>query len=171
MSSTVEIRMSALEVAHHQSMQVAPQEGGIKSEDCLARARVYEDYLSGDSERKAKQDNLIEQAARTAHEANRILQLANNEGNVAVSWEEATKEIRRSAKIGVEAVAKDPSITPEQLHLSWCETKLADGWTYGAIRDNDLKYHPCLVAYDELPEVQRVKDAMFRAVVLAVLGL
>lgn len=30
-----------------------------------------------------------------------------------------------------------------------------DGWTYGELRDDAGKHHPCLVPYDELNETER----------------
>lgn len=38
----------------------------------------------------------------------------------------------------------------------------ADGWKYGPNKDFERKEHPCLVPYNELPEIQQRKDAVFR---------
>lgn len=35
---------------------------------------------------------------------------------------------------------------------------MEQGWTYGEERSNALKRHPCLVPYDELPEVEKAYD-------------
>ncbi|MFD0468599.1 RyR domain-containing protein [Nonomuraea thailandensis] len=51
------------------------------------------------------------------------------------------------------------------MHEAWCEHKRAEGWTYGPDKDPDAKTHPCLVPYDQLPVEQRVKDAVFHAIV------
>lgn len=32
------------------------------------------------------------------------------------------------------------------------------GWTYGEQRDDELKTHPCLVPYEDLPEVEKDYD-------------
>ena len=84
-------------------------------------------------------------------------------------WHEAHEWQRKSAVVGVDAVRADPTITPEGLHESWSRTKIADGWVYGSIKDPVAKTHPCLVPYAELPAVQRVKDALFQAVVRGLL--
>ena len=39
--------------------------------------------------------------------------------------------------------------------------------SYGAIKEPEIKRHPCLVPFDHLPIEQRAKDYIFRAIVLA----
>jgi ryanodine receptor 2 len=46
----------------------------------------------------------------------------------------------------------------EHAHDIWARERLAQGWTYGPKRDDDKKHHPCLVAYAELPESEKVHD-------------
>ena len=43
-------------------------------------------------------------------------------------------------------------------HNRWCWERRLNGWTYNEIRNNDLKHHNCLVAYDELPPHEQEKD-------------
>jgi hypothetical protein len=43
-------------------------------------------------------------------------------------------------------------------HLRWSADRKLAGWTYGKIRDNELRRHPMLVPYDELPEPEKEKD-------------
>jgi ryanodine receptor 2 len=35
---------------------------------------------------------------------------------------------------------------------------MEQGWTYGPERSDALKHHPCLVPYDDLPEVEKAYD-------------
>lgn len=105
----------------------------------------------------------IELIARTCHEANRVLQLAAGEENLSYSWHIAGEEQRKSAIEGVKAALEGQSAV--QLHESWVRQKLADGWVYGETKDEGIKTHPCLVPYLKLPEEQRIKDHMFRAIV------
>jgi hypothetical protein len=103
--------------------------------------------------------------ARVCHEANRAIQQVTGDPAISPPWDEAPDWQRESAVEGVEkAIA---GATPEQLHESWCEFKLADGWAYGPVKDAEAKTHPCLVAYDQLPAEQRSKDAVFSAIVQA----
>lgn len=46
----------------------------------------------------------------------------------------------------------------ENVHEVWAQSRMAQGWTYGEERDDVLKHHPCLVPYDELPEVEKDYD-------------
>ena len=43
-------------------------------------------------------------------------------------------------------------------HLRWSADRKLAGWTYGKIRDNELRRHPMLVPYEELPESEKEKD-------------
>jgi hypothetical protein len=43
-------------------------------------------------------------------------------------------------------------------HLRWSADRKLAGWTYGKIRDNELRRHPMLVPYEELPESEKDKD-------------
>ncbi len=45
-----------------------------------------------------------------------------------------------------------------QVHITWMQGRLDEGWTFGPVRDDRLKTHPCLVEYDELPEREREYD-------------
>lgn len=46
----------------------------------------------------------------------------------------------------------------ENVHEVWAKNRMAEGWTYGPVRDDALKQHPCLVPYDELPEGEKEYD-------------
>ena len=46
----------------------------------------------------------------------------------------------------------------EQVHESWAVGRIAEGWTYGELRDDEKKTTPCLVPYDELPENEKEYD-------------
>lgn len=110
-------------------------------------------------------DNIekIWNVAKICHEANR----AYCEGigdNSQVSWGDAPEEIRQSAIDGVKFhMAND--ITPEQSHENWLKFKEAEGWVYGEVKDMQKKTHPCMIPYSELPELQKQKDKIFKAIV------
>lgn len=46
----------------------------------------------------------------------------------------------------------------EQVHDIWAQSRIAEGWTYGEKRDDELKQTPCLVPYSELPESEKAYD-------------
>jgi hypothetical protein len=43
-------------------------------------------------------------------------------------------------------------------HDHWAKRRLAEGWTYGTERRDELRTHPDLVHYDELTEEEREYD-------------
>ena len=46
----------------------------------------------------------------------------------------------------------------KNVHEVWAETRIRQGWTYGPERNDELKTHPCLVPYEELPEEEKEYD-------------
>ncbi len=51
----------------------------------------------------------------------------------------------------VEDIAKN-------VHEVWAKHRLGEGWVYGNERSDTLKTHPCLIPYDELPEIEKEYD-------------
>ena len=46
----------------------------------------------------------------------------------------------------------------KNVHEVWAETRINQGWSYGEQRNDELKTHPCLVPYEELPEDEKEYD-------------
>ena len=46
----------------------------------------------------------------------------------------------------------------KNVHEVWSQTRINDGWTYGPVRDDAAKRHPCLVPYEDLPESEKAYD-------------
>lgn len=46
----------------------------------------------------------------------------------------------------------------KNVHEVWAETRIKQGWTYGPERNDELKTHPCLIPYEELPEDEKEYD-------------
>ncbi len=80
----------------------------------------------------------------------------------------------RPTPVDVNDVALPPELSPLVEHIArnvhdvWAQGRLDEGWTYGPVRDDALKQHPCLVDYDDLPESEREYD---RATALGTLKL
>ena len=108
---------------------------------------------------------LVIAIAKVAHEINRAY-CASLGDETQAAWEDAPEWQRASAIAGVEMHLADPDATPEQSHESWLAQKLADGWTYGEVKDVQNKQHPCCVPYDQLPPAQKAKGRLFRVAVL-----
>ena len=46
----------------------------------------------------------------------------------------------------------------KNVHEVWAQSRLSQGWTWGEERDDKLKTHPCLIPYEDLPEVEKDYD-------------
>lgn len=107
-----------------------------------------------------------EEIARVAHEVNKAYCEALGDES-QVSWEEAPQWQRDSAIQGVKLHIEHPEAGPEASHESWMAQKVAEGWTWGPIKDPQEKKHYCIVPFNDLPPEQQAKDFIFRAVVHA----
>lgn len=101
--------------------------------------------------------------ARVAHEINRAYCLGTGDTSQP-AWADAPDWQKDSAINGVRFHLLADR-TPEQSHESWLAEKAAAGWAYGPIKDPVAKTHPCFRPYAELPQEQRVKDYLFKAVI------
>lgn len=108
----------------------------------------------------------VEFAAMQAHEANRVY--CESIGDTSLRpWPETPENIRNSARDGVRFIW-DGTHSAEQSHENWLKFKEADGWKYGPVKDTEAKTHPAFMPYSDLPMEQKIKDYIFRSVVLSV---
>jgi hypothetical protein len=106
----------------------------------------------------------VNQIAKVCHEANK----AYCEGigdNSQKSWDDAEQWQRDSAIQGVQFRLGNPLAPQSSQHDAWMNDKVNNGWVYGETKDTIAKTHPCIVPYDELPDEQKKKDALFQAIV------
>lgn len=96
--------------------------------------------------------------ARLIHENNRVIQVANGE-EVGPDWINAPQEDIDGTVKGIQLAAQ--GATPEMLHNSWMKDKEAAGWHYGVFKSAEDLTHPCMVPYNDLPVMQRLKDVIF----------
>lgn len=109
--------------------------------------------------------HILHAIAELTHEVNRAYCQATGDlsqlpWNVSPQWQ------KDSAIMGASAILENPSLSPADMHAKWMEQKVKDGWKYGPVKDSELREHPCMVPYEELPREQQVKDYLFRAVAL-----
>lgn len=66
-----------------------------------------------------------------------------------------SREIDIPAEIDerIEAIA-------ERIHEAWRQQRIADGWSFGPVRDDDRKQHPSLVPYDDLDDAEQEYDRL-----------
>lgn len=107
----------------------------------------------------------IEEAcARAAHAVNNEFCAKINEP-LTPQWSELTDTDRAGRIRNTQHALAGGS--PEDSHALWMESRLAEGWTLGPVKDFAKKTSPNLVPYHELPEMQRRKDALFQTTVRA----
>ena len=54
-------------------------------------------------------------------------------------------------------------------HENYVSRRLAEGWTYGPVRDDAARQNPTLVPYEELPEEEKAYDRVTSTETLKVL--
>lgn len=113
------------------------------------------------------QEAIIMRCAKTAHEVNRAY-CAGLGDHSQKGWDDAPNWQRASAIKGAEFVLENPESGPSESHNSWLAEKERDGWVHGEVKDVEIKTHPCIVPYDDLPLEQRAKDSLFLATVRGV---
>ena len=135
-----------------------------------ARLAGYEIAEAQERETAEKESDVnveqIKQVAELAHEINRAYCASLGDWSYS-PWEKAPDWQKKSAINGVKFLNDNPSSTPRDCHDNWMRDKRADGWKYGPFLNPDSKEHPCIKPYDELPDGQRRKDALFIRVVRA----
>lgn len=112
---------------------------------------------------------LIDMIAQVCHAANKAYCDARGDFSIK-PWEEAADNIKESERDGVLFIINNPNAGDDSSHENWIRFKIADGWTYGPIKSENAKTHPCLVPFDDLPPEQKLKDRLFRTIVLAMIS-
>ena len=46
----------------------------------------------------------------------------------------------------------------KNVHEAWALGRISEGWTFGPVRNDVLKQHPCLIPYEELPKSEKDYD-------------
>lgn len=46
----------------------------------------------------------------------------------------------------------------KNVHEVWAKNRLAEGWSYGPVRNDAKKETPCMVAYEALPDSEKEYD-------------
>lgn len=106
---------------------------------------------------------IVEMIAMVCHEANRAYCKAIGDDSQP-AWDDAPEWQKESAIKGVSFRYSNPTATPENMHESWLEEKRNTGWKYGAVKNPEMKEHPCFIPYSDLPADQKIKDRLFSSV-------
>lgn len=118
------------------------------------RAKVFPET----QDRAAK---VIESIARFCHDINKAYCSAMGDDSQP-EFDDAPQWQIDSAMNGVKFHLANPDASPSASHESWYAQKESEGWVYGEVKDPELRTHPCMVQYDELPKEQKAKDYLFK---------
>ena len=108
----------------------------------------------------------LEIIARICHQTNKAYCEAGGDTS-QVDWAECSDVQKKSSANGVLFLIQNPGAGPDAAHQSWFDYYTGEGWTHGPVKNPELKTHPCLVPYDDLPVWDKAKDAIFHAIVRA----
>ena len=100
------------------------------------------------------------------YESARLEAIWSKRSIVPEKWQDRDEKFRNQMIDIVEKyLTMEQLPTPEEAHNSWNEAYLKMGWVWGEKRDTDKKTHPDLLAFYDLPQDERDKDAIFLALV------
>ena len=108
----------------------------------------------------------VERIARVVHEALRAWAAAHGQESYP-HWRQAKAWMKQSTRESVAFVLDHPDAGPGAQHDQWMAQKRRDGWRYGEVKDTGAKTHPMMVPFDDLPAMERAKDALLIAIVQA----
>jgi hypothetical protein len=111
-----------------------------------------------------------ESIAQIAHEVNRGYSVAMGDDSYP-SWVESTPDQQLIVTTAVTFYIENPEAEVASFHEAWLEKMTEEGWVFGEELSEEGKTHPLIVPFDALPEDQKAKYFMFRAVVQAVSSL
>lgn len=102
----------------------------------------------------------IEDVAWVCHETIRSFCEANDDFSI-MPWHEANDWQIKSSISSVKYLLSKDSIATSDLHDKWVKDKIDDGWVFGDKKNVINKTHPCIVAYEDLSEIDKTKDVLF----------
>ena len=107
---------------------------------------------------------ILDRQAEFVYNAARLAAMAAQAPVVPVPWDDREEAFRTQFLPVIERqCGESRSKSPEELHGSWMQAYFSMGWVYGEEYDRDKKWHPDLVPYADLGELEQDKDAVFIA--------
>ena len=76
--------------------------------------------------------------------------------NIASTYKPAPLDL--SAVSPRKSLSELTEVIAANTHEVWSQRRMAEGWTYGPVRDEKALRHPCLLPYAELSENERDYD-------------
>lgn len=112
----------------------------------------------------------LEVLGRLCHDAVNALKTVAGE-EVLPNWDDLDQGWKESTFDSINFFLENPDAGDDALHVRWGNMKLAKGYIYGPVRNDDSSKgqltHPLLVDFTQLPPVQRAKDGVIRGLVFS----
>lgn len=89
--------------------------------------------------------------AELVHETNRAYIIDSAYVYVPDGWRQLSDEERDELIDTVKKITSNPTIEAWEVHESWLRRRCHSGWTEGETHNKDLRTHPWLRSYEELP--------------------
>jgi RyR domain len=109
-----------------------------------------------------------EQIAEAIHVVNGLLQRWHGDPAPQPEWSRVPDAMRGRLLALVRGYKA--GITPRQGHERWLEAMAADGWRYGPRKDLIERTHPAMMAYGDLPQEQKIKNAMSQQITMVMIS-
>lgn len=103
--------------------------------------------------------NYLKVAALASQIINAV-RLVNGEDDLE-SFDMLSTEEQDARAQNVKIVIDDPGLSQEAQHVEWVKLMISLGWRWGEVTDRKNKIHNCLVSYEDLPFLQKLKDHLF----------
>lgn len=103
---------------------------------------------------------------------NAISTIPRPDGSVIVPWDALNGILKDRAASTVAHLMEwmkgaPHGIPDEELHDVWYNNMVAMGWAYGPTYSLEQKLHPSMIPFDELPDDEKIKDAIWSGIIYA----
>jgi len=102
----------------------------------------------------------IVRGCKVAYTLSNVIRELNNE-DVGVPFEALEYQTRMLYIDNAIAVLRDPFMSVKDNHNVWMDLRIDNGWKYGATTNRHKKISDCLVPFEKLSDLQKLKDVVF----------
>jgi len=134
----------------------------------LAEEFIRQSIVSPEEEKEVYPEDLSGgiKIAKAIYEAARLEAEWSKRSLIPEKWQDRDGRFREQYIRTVQNYLTMTNLPPpDEIHANWMRRYLLMGWDYGEKVDRELKTHPDLVPYDELPKDEKDKDAIFLALI------
>ena len=134
--------------------------------DWMNNQRIYRRLVREENLKMSFEQYLkMVEVAKECHIANNNLMVANSEIPNPVDWNDLDTHTKHMNIESVKKIYDNPNITAKDIHDEWMKNKIKDGWKYGDVKDANLKTHHLIIDFDQMNDIDKMKDQIFIDVV------